>query len=285
MEQEVIKSRPTSKSRRLITTITVTVVVIVLLCVLVGLVIYFMSKTLRQPMPANARLPKSVKPLEYTLKVQVYYPNSATTSPSDKLFTFDGNLTVEIECISSTKNITMNLEEINIVASSLKLIEKNTKKKIEFSNPAFEVESVAQMVTFYPVSELEPNKRYFLSMSYTGKLADDLQGFYRANYTFEPTDARRALPCFDEPEFKSVFTLTVIHPANTTALSNMPAVYTKIIRDAWIETSFQPSVQMSSYLFAIAVVDFPYQESYESNERVDNLSTIIMLKRFIKILL
>ncbi|KRY83637.1 Aminopeptidase N [Trichinella pseudospiralis] len=280
MEQEVIKSRPTSKSRRLITTITVTVVVIVLLCVLVGLVIYFMSKTLRQPMPANARLPKSVKPLEYTLKVQVYYPNSATTSPSDKLFTFDGNLTVEIECISSTKNITMNLEEINIVASSLKLIEKNTKKKIEFSNPAFEVESVAQMVTFYPVSELEPNKRYFLSMSYTGKLADDLQGFYRANYTvekdnrwilvtqFEPTDARRALPCFDEPEFKSVFTLTVIHPANTTALSNMPAVYTKIIRDAWIETSFQPSVQMSSYLFAIAVVDFPYQESYESNERL-----------------
>ncbi|KRZ70076.1 Aminopeptidase N [Trichinella papuae] len=355
MEQEVVKSRPKSKSRRLITTITVTTVVIVLLCILVGLVIYFMSKTLRQPMPANARLPKSVKPMEYILKVQVYYPNSATTSPSDKLFTFDGNLTVEIECINSTKNITMNVEEIDIIASSLKLIEKDTKKKIEFSNPAFEVESVAQMVTFYPTSELEPNKRYFLSMSYTGKLADDLQGFYRANYTvekdnrwilvtqFEPTDARRALPCFDEPEFKSVFTLTVIHPANTTALSNMPAVYTKIIRrafglqhvlsncislhislyelwlqehsfetgpvdpngflvsemvdvyspidpkgsisttlatpgvdsldhliwlDAWIETSFQPSVQMSSYLFAIAVVDFPYQESYESNERL-----------------
>ncbi|KRZ06213.1 Aminopeptidase N [Trichinella zimbabwensis] len=40
------------------------------------------------------------------------------------------------------------------------------------------------------------------------------------------------------------------------------------LRDAWIETSFQPSVQMSSYLFAIAVVDFPYQESYESNERL-----------------
>ncbi|KRZ90616.1 Aminopeptidase N [Trichinella sp. T8] len=420
MEQEVVKSQPKSKSRRLITTITVTVVVILLLCVLVGLVIYFMSRPLRQPMSANARLPKSVKPKEYILKVQVYYPNSATTLPSDKFFTFDGNLTVEIECISSTKNITMNVEEIDIIASSLKLIEKDTKKSIEFSNPPFEIENVAQMVTFYPTSELEPNKRYFLSMSYTGKLADDLQGFYRANYTvendnrwilvtqFEPTDARRALPCFDEPEFKSVFTLTVIHPVNTTALSNMPAVYTKIIRrklldncslfhnlvlipiiaenpishmyeeryvvkqpggtaymkvnehcwqrvwlllgansrmiitladlkkenavypaaqtfsciysvivalsvcqsefllqvfhsyvsnvsfsmyehltvrylctvaydmpvlvdltlDAWIETSFQPSVQMSSYLFAIAVIDFPYQESYNSDKKL-----------------
>ncbi|KRX35563.1 Aminopeptidase N [Trichinella murrelli] len=280
MEQEVVKSQPKSKSRRLITTITVTVVVILLLCVLVGLVIYFMSRPLRQPMSANARLPKSVKPKEYILKVQVYYPNSATTLPSDKFFTFDGNLTVEIECISSTKNITMNVEEIDIIASSLKLIEKDTKKSIEFSNPPFEIENVAQMVTFYPTSELEPNKRYFLSMSYTGKLADDLQGFYRANYTvendnrwilvtqFEPTDARRALPCFDEPEFKSVFTLTVIHPVNTTALSNMPAVYTKIVRDAWIETSFQPSVQMSSYLFAIAVIDFPYQESYNSDKKL-----------------
>ncbi|KRX63712.1 Aminopeptidase N [Trichinella sp. T9] len=280
MEQEVVKSQPKSKSRRLITTITVTVVVILLLCVLVGLVIYFMSRPLRQPMSVNARLPKSVKPKEYILKVQVYYPNSATTLPSDKFFTFDGNLTVEIECISSTKNITMNVEEIDIIASSLKLIEKDTEKSIEFSNPPFEIENVAQMVTFYPTSELEPNKRYFLSMSYTGKLADDLQGFYRANYTvendnrwilvtqFEPTDARRALPCFDEPEFKSVFTLTVIHPVNSTALSNMPAVYTKIIRDAWIETSFQPSVKMSSYLFAIAVIDFPYQESYNSDKKL-----------------
>ncbi|XP_003366368.1 conserved hypothetical protein [Trichinella spiralis] len=89
MEQEVVKQQPKSKSRRLITTITVTVVVILLLCVLVGLVIYFMSRPLRQPMSANARLPKSVKPKEYILKVQVYYPNSATTLPSDKLFKFD----------------------------------------------------------------------------------------------------------------------------------------------------------------------------------------------------
>ena len=39
---------------------------------------------------------------------------------------------------------------------------------------------------------------------------------------FEPTDARRMFPCFDEPDKKAKFTLTLIHEENFTALSNMP---------------------------------------------------------------
>jgi aminopeptidase N len=36
----------------------------------------------------------------------------------------------------------------------------------------------------------------------------------------EPTDARKMVPCFDEPEWKAVWKVKVIHPTGSTAISN-----------------------------------------------------------------
>lgn len=36
----------------------------------------------------------------------------------------------------------------------------------------------------------------------------------------EPTHAREVFPCFDEPEMKAVFNVTIIHRRNTVALGN-----------------------------------------------------------------
>ncbi|KAF2359939.1 hypothetical protein FHG87_009311 [Trinorchestia longiramus] len=79
-----------------------------------------------------------------------------------------------------------------------------------------------------------------ISMQYQGFLNDKLVGFYRSKYItedgkeswmattqFSPTDARRAFPGFDEPGFKSTFDITLVHPSNYTAHSNMPPVSTK----------------------------------------------------------
>lgn len=69
----------------------------------------------------------------------------------------------------------------------------------------------------------------------TGELT--ITRFYRSKYTnaqkedaymgvtqFEPTDARRAIPCWDEPALKATFVLTLVVPKALTALSNMPVV-------------------------------------------------------------
>lgn len=47
---------------------------------------------------------------------------------------------------------------------------------------------------------------------------------YAAVTQFEPTDARRCFPCWDEPSFKATFNVTLVVPKHLVALSNMVIV-------------------------------------------------------------
>ncbi len=89
-----------------------------------------------------------------------------------------------------------------------------------------------------------------------------------ATTQMQPTDARRALPCFDEPAFKSVFDVEIIHRANTSALSNgIERVEKEPIGDngRWVVTKFKRVREMSTYLLAFVVSDFHYKEATTKN--------------------
>ena len=75
-----------------------------------------------------------------------------------------------------------------------------------------------------------------ITIAYTGTLNDQMRGFYRSKYTspacpeeeryaavtqFEAADARRALPCWDEPAHKATFDVVLVIPKDRVGLSNM----------------------------------------------------------------
>ncbi len=73
---------------------------------------------------------------------------------------------------------------------------------------------------------------------------------------FEPTDARRAFPCFDEPSFKVPWQLTLHVPKNDLALSNTPVESESGEPGGMKMVRFKTSAPLPSYLVALAVGPF-----------------------------
>lgn len=118
-----------------------------------------------------------------------------------------------------------------------------------------------------------------LTMVFTGILNDNMAGFYRSSFKdengnttymattqMEPTDARRAFPCFDEPALKAKFTVTLVAEDKYTCLSNMDVksektVDSKISGGKKKAVTFNPTPLMSTYLLAFVVGELNYIET------------------------
>ncbi|KAJ1527436.1 hypothetical protein ONE63_007417 [Megalurothrips usitatus] len=118
------------------------------------------------------------------------------------------------------------------------------------------------------VSEpLRAGGRYRLAVRYWATLNTEDRGYYRGSYAlgdqtrwvsatvFEPTGARRAFPCFDEPHLKATFRMVLGRHANYTSNSNMPLDRTEPMEEApgWFWDYYPPTPRMSTYLAAFMV--------------------------------
>lgn len=79
---------------------------------------------------------------------------------------------------------------------------------------------------------------------------------------FESCDARRAFPCFDEPNLKATYDLSIEIPEDLTALSNMPEKTVESSQNGFKIVTFEKTPMMSTYLLAWAVGDFEYVEDF-----------------------
>ncbi|XP_022900424.2 aminopeptidase N-like [Onthophagus taurus] len=211
--------------------------------------------------PEDYRLPRNVAPIQYEV---LLVPNFETD-------TFAGNVVIYINILEATSSITLHSRDLKIYLENINF-------------------SCAKAGDFYPTSiEFSEDDRQFFIINlpvtlesgdvctcmiyqFEGILHVDHEGFYLAKYTnedgevrklattqFQPTAARRAFPCFDEPAIKAFFKFTIMRPHDYISITNTELSYSEEVNDVSVVDFFQQSHNvMSTYLVAIVVADFKY---------------------------
>ena len=73
---------------------------------------------------------------------------------------------------------------------------------------------------------------------------------------FEATDARRAFPCWDEPDLKASFGITIVADESLTVLSNAREISSEPLGNGKRRVHFADTIKMSTYLVAIVIGPF-----------------------------
>ncbi|MGO9602883.1 MAG: M1 family metallopeptidase [Candidatus Binataceae bacterium] len=197
------------------------------------------------------RLPKSVKPRRYELRLE----------PDLKAFVFKGEESVAITVVEPTDEIVLNALELEIDTASVERSGRSFKATAR-------LEPAKERAHLNFSEALAPGE-YTLKITFRGILNDKLHGFYRSQYTdaagkdhvaattqFESTDARRAFPCWDEPELKASYKITLVVDENLAAISNGGQESERKLGNGKKEVIFKETIVMSTYLVAFIVGEF-----------------------------
>lgn len=197
-------------------------------------------------------LPTNVVPRHYDVTLEVDF---------DK-FTFEGTVIIDLDVAKDSSSISHNTNDIKIHTTTV-----HADGALITSSPTLSYDADTQTTTIDLGKEIKKGQRVQLKHTYTGQLNDTMAGFYRSKTKsgqylavsqFEATDARRALPCFDEPALKAEFTVTLIADDKMTCLSNMDVASTETV-DSKITggkrkaVKFNRSPRMSTYLLAVII--------------------------------
>lgn len=215
-----------------------------------------------KPWETDYRIPQDTQPLHYDLYL----------FPDLSLDTFEGHVSINIECRKPRDFFLVHVKYLNVTGTQVTTVDDGTvvplSEAFEYKDNEFWVVKLLDFV---------PKGNYTLKLAFEGRLDNGILGFYRSIYKdgqgnqhkmatskFQPTYARRAFPCFDEPSFKSTFKTTLVKP-NTDgyiALSNMPEESSQRDqpRQGFTEVTFQVSAPMVTYLAIFIVCDFEYIE-------------------------
>lgn len=202
------------------------------------------------------RLPEHIIPIHYNLMI---HANLST-------LTFWGTTEVEIRASQPTSTIVMHSHQLRISKATLKRgaedrLSEEPLRVLEY--PAHE------QVALLASQPLLAGPLYTVIISYAANLSESFHGFYKSTYRtqegemrilastqFEPTAARMAFPCFDEPALKASFSIKIRREPKHLAISNMPLVKSVNIAEGLIEDHFDVTVKMSTYLVAFIISDF-----------------------------
>jgi aminopeptidase N len=218
-------------------------------------------------------LPDTIKPINYDL--------SLFNLEFGGDWKYDGIVKIQSQVKSETKELVLNTKEIEITGADVL-----GKDGISMSDVSYDTKSERATVKF---SKEIPSGETVIAVKFKGVMNRAMAGFYRSKYKpvgtpakgtptdgefhymfstqFEACDARRAFPCFDEPNLKASFDFEIEIPEDLVALSNMPEKgTTKGSKDGLKKVAFEKTPAMSTYLAAWAVGDFTYVEDFTKRQ-------------------
>ncbi|KAJ2952361.1 hypothetical protein O0L34_g4646 [Tuta absoluta] len=205
------------------------------------------------------RLKNTIQPQIVKVDLDVYLEQSR----------FDGVVTHEV--VIQEAGLTQIVLHQNVVEiNSVSVWDVNSNPVALQTNRSFEIDSYFEILKINLASAI-PAGNYTITISYLGQIQENPldRGFYKGYYylgnqrreyattQFQPFHARKAFPCFDEPQFKSRYTLSITRSANLSqSYSNMAIANTETLPNGRVRETFLPTPIISAYLIAFHVSDF-----------------------------
>ncbi len=188
------------------------------------------------------RLPHIVVPSRYRLSLE----------PDLGSATFTGTVSIDVTSTEPVESVALNADELDIASVH-----------IDGTEVEFHLDTVAERLVIQSALDVGDA---VIDITFNGTLNDKLRGWYRSTFNdadnverviattqMQATDCRRAFPCFDEPDFKAVFEITLIVEPDLLAVSNGPEVGRLARDDGKYVVRFKPTMVMSTYLVAFVV--------------------------------
>lgn len=193
------------------------------------------------------RLPRTALPTRYDLVLEPDLPAA----------TFTGEVTIAVDVVAEAAELVLNTNELEIHAAT-----------VNGADATFRVDAASERLFVVPAEPLPPGPAT-VYLEFSGTINDKLRGFYRSTYKddagtehviattqMQPTDCRRAFPCWDEPDFKAVFGITLVVDEGLLAVSNGPETGRTVHHGEAgrkFAVSFADTMPMSTYLVAFVV--------------------------------
>jgi aminopeptidase N len=215
---------------------------------------------------ARIVLPTDVVPEHYRIEI----------TPDAKALTFTGHVAIDVDVRRPTRTVVLNAADLVVDQASL---------SGETGAPVIAYDEKIQTASFTFGAPVTPG-HHVLSLAYHGKIYQQASGFFALDYVtpqgqkrglftqFENSDARRFIPCWDEPGLKATFQLTVVAPADEMAVSNMPAASRTSLAGGLERVAFAQTPRMSSYLLFLGLGDFE-----RIHRMVDGVDVGVVVKR------
>ncbi|HKU90802.1 MAG TPA: M1 family metallopeptidase [Steroidobacteraceae bacterium] len=221
--------------------------------------------------PKRVVLPDAVTPEHYRIDF----------TPDIDALKFTGSVEIDVNVRRATNTIVLNAADLAIDSATL---------SGEAKQPTVTLDDRVQTATLTFDKPLATGPRK-LKLVYHGTIYQSATGLFALDYQapkgsskaqlralftqFENSDARRFVPCWDEPGIKATFELSATLPAELMPISNMPVESTRKVANGGLQlVKFAKSPKMSTYLLFFGAGDFE-----RVHRTVQNVDIGIVVKR------